>query len=240
MSSSSERMLLRASVSGKIFRSATETANQSLPPFYPSFDRRDESNRCLLPTPKFVTHAGPDPEDICVFPCRSFLASLFEKTFAVINIAVNVMLRRVSCCHPFSIDALPISVRPAKQNRRWTQKTCSEDCPNSTRGLIAAVFVIGCERISNAATAAKSSILIGPRCHLSKKNSNAPSSKPCASFRRMMKQRTATTTAGIAARLAHVSIARFYSRIIDPNLLGKEAGGWSVCDHKDHIRAEGP
>ena len=127
----------------------------------------------------------------------------------MINIAVNVMLRSMNCRHPFSIDALPIRVRPAKQNRRWTQKTCSEDCPNSTRGLIAAIFVIGCERISNAATAAKSSILIGPRCHLSKRNSNAPSCKPCASFRRMMKQKTAITTAGTAARLAHVSIGRF-------------------------------
>ena len=150
------------------------------------------------PPPSLLHNAGSDPEDICACPCRSFLASLFEKIFAVINIAVNVMLRSVNCRHPLSIDALPISVRPAKQNRRWTQKTCSEDCPNSTRGLIAAVFVIGCERISNAATAAKSSILIGPRCHLSKRNSNAPSSKPCASFRRMMKQKTAITTAGIS------------------------------------------
>ena len=119
------------------------------------------------------------------------------------------MVKSANCCHPFSIDALPISVRPAKQNRRCTQNTCSEDCPNNTRGLTAAVFVIGCERISNAATAAKSSILMGPRCHLSNRNSNAPSSNPCASFRRMMKQKTAITTAGTIPRRAHVSIARF-------------------------------
>jgi hypothetical protein len=54
---------------------------------------------------------------VCSWP-RSF-----EKTFAVINIAANVMLRSMNCRHPFSIDALPISVRPAKQNRKWTQKT---------------------------------------------------------------------------------------------------------------------
>ena len=151
-----------------------------------------------LRTPKFVIGTGSDPEDACVRPCRSFLASLFEKIFAVINIAVNVTLRSANCRHPFSIEALPISVRPAKQNRRWTQKTCSEDCPNSTRGLIAAAFVIGCERISNAATAAKSRIRTGPRCHLSKRNAHAPSSKPYASFRRTTKQKTAITAAGTA------------------------------------------
>src|SRR5580692_12054264 len=166
------------------------------------------ASRWLGDTGKVATPGDFDPEGICVFPCLSFLASLFEKIFAVINIAVNVTLRSANCRHPFSIDALPMSVRPAKQNRRWTQKTCSEDCPNSTRGLIAAVFVIGCERISKAATAAKSSTLIGPRCHLSKRNSKAPSSRPCASFRRMMKQKTAMTTAGTVALLAHVSMGR--------------------------------
>src|SRR5579863_4812242 len=80
--------------------------------------------------------------------CGSFLASLLEKIFAVINIAANVTVKSANCRHPFSIDALPISVRPAKQKRRCTQKTCSEDCPSRTRGLIAAVFVKRWERIS--------------------------------------------------------------------------------------------
>ncbi len=156
----------------------------------------------------FDTDAKFDVEDIYVFPCPSLLASLFEKILAVTNIPVSVMLNSANCRHPFSIDALPNSVRPAKQNRRCTQKTCSEDCPNNTRGFIAAVFVIGCERISDAATAAKSSIRIGPRCHLSKRNSDAPSSNPCVTILRMMKQKTAIAAAGTAARLAHASIGR--------------------------------
>src|ERR1035437_353389 len=125
-----------------------------------------ETNRIgLLPAARLVTRPEVNPEDICVLACPSFLTSLFEKILAVTNIPVIVMVKSANCCHPFSIDALPISVRPAKQNRRCTQNTCSEDCPNNTRGLTAAVFVIGCERIGNAATPAKSSILMGPRCH---------------------------------------------------------------------------
>jgi hypothetical protein len=84
-----------------------------------------------------------DPEGFFVFSCRSFFASLLEKILAVINIPVNVVPKSANCRHPFNIDALPIRVRPAKQNRRCTQKTCNDDCPNSTRGLIAAVFVMG-------------------------------------------------------------------------------------------------
>src|SRR6202041_2393038 len=161
-----------------------------------------------LSTARLVTYAEFKPEDICGFRGPSCLDSLFEKSFAVINIAAIVTLKSANCRHPFSMDALPIRVRPAKQNRRCTQKSCSEDGPNNTRGLMAAGFVIRCERISNAATAAKSSILISPRCHLSKRNSNAPNSNPCASFRRMMKQDTAMMTAGTTARLAYVSISR--------------------------------
>ena len=54
-------------------------------------------------------------------------ALLFEKIFAVVHIAANVILTSANCFHPFSIEALPISVSPAKQNRRCTQKTCKED-----------------------------------------------------------------------------------------------------------------
>src|ERR1700728_1593559 len=169
------------------------------------------ASRWLGDTGKVATPGDFDPEGICVFPCLSFLASLFEKIFAVINIAVSVTLKSANCRHPFSIDALPMRVRPAKQNKRCTQKTCSEDCPNNTRGLIAALFVIDCERISKAATAPKSRILIAPRCHLSKRNSKAPNSKPCASFRRMMKQTTPITTDGTTTRLAHASISRLPS-----------------------------
>src|SRR5579872_2892970 len=103
-------------------------------------------NQCLavwLPTARYVTRAEFDSGGIGVLACPSLLASLFEKILAVTSIAANVTVNRANCLHPFSIDALPISVRPAKQNRRCTQKTCSEDCPNSTKGLIAAAFVIG-------------------------------------------------------------------------------------------------
>ena len=71
----------------------------------------------------FLAGAKSGAEGICVGRCRSFLASLLEKIFAVTNIAVSVTPRSANCRHPFSIDSLPISVRPAKQNRRWTQKT---------------------------------------------------------------------------------------------------------------------
>jgi len=52
---------------------------------------------------------------LLVFGCRSCLASLLENTFAVSSIALNVAVNSPVCRHPLSMDALPISVRPAKQ-----------------------------------------------------------------------------------------------------------------------------
>ena len=57
-----------------------------------------------LPTARSVPHAEFDPEDIRVFPCPSFLASLFENILAVINIPVIVMLKSANCRHPLSIS----------------------------------------------------------------------------------------------------------------------------------------
>jgi hypothetical protein len=96
----------------------------------------------------------PTPGEL--FGWRSYLASLFEKSFAVASIAANVAARSPNCRQPFNMDALPMSVSPAKQKSRWTQNTCSEDCPISTSGRTARGFNQRCPTISTAATAAKS------------------------------------------------------------------------------------
>src|ERR1700719_3331413 len=119
--------------------------------------------------------------------------------------ALKVATNSPSCFHPLSMEALPNSVSPAKQNNRCTQNTCSDDWPISARGLTANGLKTDWKYTSTVAAAAKFDKRMNPKCHLSKRNSAAPNSNPCEISRRSTKNAHTSMAAGITTRLAQIS-----------------------------------